>query len=294
MDFEKYTALIQDPATRHEKYAEMVSSYFDAFTDLYREVWSDSLSLTWFTEPKSLAEAQKDHEHKVADLLGVTPGMRVLDVGCGIGNPALEIAARTGAHITGVTISAHQVEVANAKIAAAEASENVAVVHGDAMRLPFPDDSFDAVYAIQAIGHTPDKPQVYREVSRVLRDDGVFVCSDGFLRAGTDLAKHGEAMETLFQTFAVPSVNTIPECQDQLRAAGFAMEYLTRYSDHGDLGPNWTVGQQIAQKLMAGQGEGSEFSSLFGASMEAVRKAAETGALELYLWAARKLSGSRP
>ncbi|MFD9698355.1 SAM-dependent methyltransferase [Lentzea sp. NPDC059081] len=290
MDFERYAAIVRDPAARHERYAEMTSSYFDAFTDLYRELWSDSLNLTWFTGQKSLAEAQKDHERKVGDLLGVTPGMRVLDVGCGIGNPALEISAHTGAHVTGVTISPRQVEVAATKIAEAGAADRVEVVLGDAMELPFPDNSFDAAYAIQAIGHMPDKPRVYREISRVLRDDTVLVCSDGFLRSRTDLVDHGEAMEVLFQTFAVPSVTTIHECQEELRAAGLGMEYLTRYSDHGDMTPNWAIGEQIAAKLMGGDGP-SELSFLFGASMDALGKAAESGALELYLWAARKLPG---
>lgn len=49
------------------------------------------------------------HEKRIVDALGLKPGMKVLDCGCGVGGPARNIARMSGAHVTGITISDYQV-----------------------------------------------------------------------------------------------------------------------------------------------------------------------------------------
>lgn len=53
------------------------------------------------------------HEARIAALIGLKPGMRALDCGCGVGGPLRTIAAVSGAHVTGITINQYQVDRAN-------------------------------------------------------------------------------------------------------------------------------------------------------------------------------------
>jgi ubiquinone/menaquinone biosynthesis C-methylase UbiE len=102
--------------------------------------------------------------------LGIKPGMRVLDVGCGAGQLAL-IAARAGAKVTGCDISTNWLEQARVR-AAAEGLE-VAFEEGDAEALPFEDGSFDAVVSLVGAMFAPRPDLVAAELTRVCRPGGI-------------------------------------------------------------------------------------------------------------------------
>jgi SAM-dependent methyltransferase len=101
----------------------------------------------------------------VLRLLGDGPG-RLLDVGCGGGAHAVGLAAH-GWSVTGVDVSAAQVELARAR--------DVDVVEADAAELPFEDAGFDAAVSMFTHTDVDDFGAVTREVARVLRPDAPFV-----------------------------------------------------------------------------------------------------------------------
>ena len=98
----------------------------------------------------------------------------MLDVGCGVGGPAREIARFTGAHVTGITINEYQVQRAARYAAQDGLAGSCSFVQGDFMALPFDEESFDAVYAIEATVHAPTLEGVYSQIYRVLKPGGVF------------------------------------------------------------------------------------------------------------------------
>ena len=79
-------------------------------------------------------------KRRVADLAAVTPGARALDLCCGTGDLALALAAR-GATVTGLDFSAPMLEVAGRR----KTGDNPVFIQGDALQIPFPDNSFDIV-----------------------------------------------------------------------------------------------------------------------------------------------------
>ncbi len=112
------------------------------------------------------------------DRLPVSPGDRVLDMGCGAGRHAFE-AFRRGAHVVAFDADAGELEQVGAMLTAMkEAGEaprgaSAAVVRGDATAMPFADGAFDRVIAAEVLEHIPGDQRAIREVTRVLRPGGV-------------------------------------------------------------------------------------------------------------------------
>jgi arsenite methyltransferase len=103
----------------------------------------------------------------------LSPGERVLDVGCGAGTDTLVAAQMVGAegHVTGIDMTPEM--LARARAAAEEmGATNTEFVEGDVERLPFADQSFDVVISNGVIDLIPDKDAVFSELFRVLRPGG--------------------------------------------------------------------------------------------------------------------------
>lgn len=156
-----------------------VGSLYDKFNDI------ETLHFGYWETPDlddSIEEAAPRLTDQVIDRLGILPGQRVLDAGCGIGEPAIRVAQRTGAEIVGVTISKEQVQRATALAAREGIADQVTFHHANAMDLPFETDSFDAAYALESVVHM-DRLAALREFGRVVRPGGTIVFTDMFQRA---------------------------------------------------------------------------------------------------------------
>ena len=111
------------------------------------------------------------------DRLGVAPGDRVLDMGCGGGRHAFALYRR-GADVTALDLDEAELKDVAAMFAAmAEAGEvplgaQARTVRGSAYDLPFADDSFDAVIAAEVLEHLPQDQTAMRELFRVVRPGG--------------------------------------------------------------------------------------------------------------------------
>src|SRR5437867_11045700 len=135
------------------------------------EQLKNCLKTTWMAGDYDLFSRfmQKDAE-QFFQRLGVTPGIRLLDVGCGAGQLAL-IAARAGARVVGCDISTNWLEKARAR--AAEEGLNITFEEGDAEALPYQDGEFDVVASLIAAMFAPRPDLVTAELTRVCRPGGI-------------------------------------------------------------------------------------------------------------------------
>lgn len=113
--------------------ADLTRSYYDLATDLYEEGWAQSFHLCRFGVGETLLQALARHEHYLAHRIQIDQSMTVLDVGCGVGKPAREIATFTGCNVVGLNNNAYQVERATAHAAREGLSNKVSFVKGDFM-----------------------------------------------------------------------------------------------------------------------------------------------------------------
>nr|WP_272877284.1 class I SAM-dependent methyltransferase [Neoroseomonas eburnea] len=119
--------------------------------------------------------AERLERRLILELLGDVRGRRILDLGCGDGDFAIELARR-GADVTGIDASPAMIEDAGRR---AE-SEGVPVDFrpAGAEALPFPTGHFDIVVAVTILCFVADAAPVFREVARVLRPGGALVIGE--------------------------------------------------------------------------------------------------------------------
>lgn len=111
----------------------------------------------------------------ILTLLGDVSGRTVLDVGCGDGDLALELAMR-GAIVTGIDASAAMIEAAKGRAKLRNA--NIAFQVAMAETLPFSAEQFDLVTAITILCFVDDAAPVFTEIARVMRPGGQFVIGE--------------------------------------------------------------------------------------------------------------------
>lgn len=113
---------------------------------------------------------------RLIDSLVLQPGQTVLDVACGLGVSTVALAKQAGVAATGIDLSETNVQRATAR--ADVSGLSIDFVTGDAVKLPFADDSFDAVVCECALSTFEDKSAVLAEFARVTRRGGRLGLSD--------------------------------------------------------------------------------------------------------------------
>jgi cyclopropane fatty-acyl-phospholipid synthase-like methyltransferase len=113
----------------------------------------------------------------MVDAARLEPGLRVLDVGCGSGAPACDLARTYGVSVVGITTSQVGVETARAR-AEREGVPEVSFEQRDGTDNGFPVESFDRVWVLEASHLMPDRKALIAESARVLRPGGRLVLCD--------------------------------------------------------------------------------------------------------------------
>lgn len=159
--------------------------------------------------------------------LGIHAGMRVLDLGCGLGGAARLVGKLTAAHVTGIDLTQDFVDTGRALNGMCALIDRVDMVQGSVLDIPFGPDRFDAAYMMHVGMNIADKARLAAEVARVLKPGGVFGIYD-VMRAGPgDLALPVPwASDAAQNALALPTTY-----RAALDAAGFVLKQETDRTD---------------------------------------------------------------
>jgi len=138
----------------------------------YRDHWTE-ISTERFERYKQMFE-WSDASRPLLEPAGIRAGEVVVDLGCGPGFTACELASWVGpsGHVHGVEINADFVEFARSVAKARRLEESVTFHHSRGRELPFSDDSIDCVVAKNVFVYVDDPLETYRECHRVLKKGG--------------------------------------------------------------------------------------------------------------------------
>ncbi|MFE8945363.1 SAM-dependent methyltransferase [Streptomyces sp. NPDC007856] len=158
-----------------------VAAFYDTSIPLINKLVGDNVHVGYWSSPEdesSLQDATDRMTDMVIERLAVKPGARVLDVGCGLGAPAIRLAKTADVHVVGIATSPNLIEAATESARRAGVAEQVTFEVVDAEELSYPDESFDAVMAIESLVHMNDRPRAFQHIGRVLGPGGRLVLTD--------------------------------------------------------------------------------------------------------------------
>lgn len=171
----------------------------------------------------------------LAERAGIAPEAHVLDIGSGLGGPALRLAEIRGCRVTGLDLVETNVEEANRRALGRGLDDRVRFQTGDATEMPFDSGEFDVVWGQDAWCHIPNKARLIAECGRLLGRGGAIAFSDWVETGAMDDAKRAELHDaTASQEMATPALYC-----DLLRRNGFEIveqadisaDFVTQYRD---------------------------------------------------------------
>jgi tocopherol O-methyltransferase len=199
--------------------AAAVADHYDELDPVYRRVWGEhvhhGLWTTGRETPRQAVEALVD---TVGDRLGLISGLACVDIGCGYGSTARQLAATRGVRATGFTLSAEQ-----AHYASAHPAPGVDVHLRDWLVNGLTDSSADAAWAIESSEHMVDKPGFFAEAHRVLAPGGRFVVCAWLAETDASGWKVRHLLAPICHEGRLPSMGTREEYEAMARAAGFVI-----------------------------------------------------------------------
>uniref|UniRef100_UPI003590090E uncharacterized protein n=1 Tax=Myxine glutinosa TaxID=7769 RepID=UPI003590090E len=180
--------------------------------------------IEWMYGQGFLSAGGLDTAQDLMSMMNLKPGEKVLDIGCGIGGPALYMAKTYGVEVLGIDLCLCAIEIAQSRLM----EQNVPKVEFelcDATMREFPENTFDVVYSKESLLYILDKPSLLQKIHRWLKPTGRFLILDYF--AGE------QAMSEDFQKFVENcgfQLPMVPSFTKDLKTVGFAVTNVTVYT----------------------------------------------------------------
>lgn len=214
--------------------AASVANAYDRWTEdqLLERLWGEHIHLGHYGDPPgrigsvAFRQAKADFVHRLVRWSGLDqlpPGSQLLDVGCGIGGSARILARDYGFQVLGISISPAQIARAQALTPSSLPDCRFQVM--DALALELAEQSFDAVWSVEASPHMPDKQRYADELLRVLRPAGRLAVADWNRRdpADGELSRRERwVMRQLLDNWAHPEFASIRSLAAHLEGSAWA------------------------------------------------------------------------
>jgi len=216
---------------------ESIVAYYDQTWLDYRIFWLNGSNLSihfGYTDAttRSHADALVNMNCVLADRIGIRPGERVLDAGCGVGGSSLWLAQQRGADVVGITPVRSQVVQAQRFATRSKLASRTHFAQADYTNTSFPDASFDVVWSLESLCHAPDKAAFYCEAARLLRPGGRLVVAE-YIRTARPLDAVGErVLHSWLNGWAIPDLATREEHLGYMSAAGFTGIWFDDVTTH--------------------------------------------------------------
>ena len=170
---------------------EKLDLYNAAYARYEADVYRDARIETYGQDLGQTSWVTAEESSEIPRTLRLTKASNVLDVGCGSGRYALQVAETIECRVLGVDINEAGIRTAEQLAAASKISERVQFEVCDlAKPLHFGSAQFDAIFSNDVLCHIPGRPALLRELFRVLRPGGRFLFSDALVIGG--LISHQE------------------------------------------------------------------------------------------------------
>ncbi|OHE92551.1 methyltransferase domain-containing protein [Colletotrichum orchidophilum] len=208
------------------KIGDCLQSYYGVLNHLCALGDVEKMYIPPFMDKKaSVLDNQMLYEESIARDIGLKPGDKVLDLGCGRGRVAAHMAAVSGAVVTGLNIDPNQVAQAREFTEQMGLQNSFTIQDMNELPLPFEDNSFDAFYQIQALSLCKDLTKLFSELRRVLKPGAKISLLDWVSLPAYDATnpEHAELMRRTKPLIGAVGTPTPATFEEALTAAGFTV-----------------------------------------------------------------------
>ncbi len=266
---------------------DAIRDHYDRLSVFYRALWGDHIHHGYWEDHESPAAAQVKLVERLAARARIPRGARVLDIGCGVGGPALWLARHLDCSVLGLTISPVQAEMATRRARAEGLDHRARFEVADANDLDLPPASFDAVWIVECSEHLADKPRFIEACARVLRPDGVLALAAWLAVGDPPSPAQARLVAEVCKGMLCPSLATLGDYTGWLRSSGFVVEAedVTRRVE-----PTWRWCRAIADRpvIRAVLRASDPGTRRFIEAFAAIRRAYAEGAMAYGLFAASR------
>lgn len=176
---------------------------------------------------KGIFDNQILFERRFSQQIGMKKGDRVLELGCGKGRVAAHLASATGSNITGINIDQGQLDDAISFSEKNGLNQQCRFINRDIndLPLPFPDNSFDCIYEIQALSLCKDLRTLCKELYRVMKPGGKLSILEWVKLAkyNPQNPEHVELMRKIKPLIGAIGTPSNTEFENYLKSAGFTL-----------------------------------------------------------------------
>lgn len=212
-----------------------IKSHYNSVSEAWRFIFGDNFHLGYFkSDGINLSEATNALIDELAQLATITKNSRILDVGCGIGEPALYLHEKYHCPIIGITISEKGVALARKKSALKGYAQMVQFQLADALHNGFPDKSFDLVWVMESSHTMRDKEKLFAENYRVLKDNSTMLLCDMILKREmneVEIFSNRHDITVLEKVCGKAKTETLDYYQKKLKATGFSTVHTIDISE---------------------------------------------------------------
>ncbi|WP_051314776.1 class I SAM-dependent methyltransferase [Alteribacter aurantiacus] len=157
---------------------------------------------------------------RATDLIPISPGMKIADIGCGLGDTARFLASEKDAIVYGIDAHPLMIQKARQRHQSAFDQKKLHFLHTDASHIPFPDHSMNVIIAESVLSFT-NVHDVLKECKRLLRPGGFFASLDLVCDPTFPL----ESKEEYGTFYGMKQLFTVKEWHDLLRSYNMDVQY---------------------------------------------------------------------
>jgi cyclopropane-fatty-acyl-phospholipid synthase len=277
-------AELQPLGLRHSKArdARAVRHHYDVSNDFFALFLDRSMtySCAFFSrDGHSLESAQEAKLELTCRKLGLQPGQRVLDIGCGWGSFAIHAASHYGVEVVGITLSEPQAGLARARVREAGLDQKVRILVSDYRDLP--GERFDAIASIGMVEHVgAERIDLYADRLASLARPGGRLLNHGIAR----LHHNGGDAGAFSERYVFPDADPLqlPKVILALERAGFVTEHVEAFgADYAETLRHWArrLDQHRAEAVRL---VGEERLRVWRLYLRGSRSGFETGFMSIY------------
>lgn len=216
---------------------EQIAEYYDRTQVHYQRAWDLNHSLAMhygYTDEviKSFRPSLANMNAQMAKYAEIKTGESVLDAGCGVGGTAIFLAKTLGCQVTGISLSAEQVNQAKQNAETNGLNHLLSFSQQNFTQTKFPDASFDVVWGLESVVHEENKSAFLKEAKRILKPGGRIILGE-YIKAPRPLSEKEDALlNKWLAAWAVPPIVRLTDFEEAVEAVQFSEMRIKNITDH--------------------------------------------------------------